>query len=134
MNFFRNSSIRRKQVLIIMLTTSVALFLACAAFTAYEATNFRKELSKNVFTLANVIGGNSAASLDFNDSTSAEETLSVLHAEPSIVAACIYDRNGRIFALYPNNGTTKVFPFPPAQAAGNVFTNNQLWVTCPIIL
>jgi hypothetical protein len=40
---FRNLSLRRKQTLIIMLTSSVVLLLACAAFIAYDTVTFRRE-------------------------------------------------------------------------------------------
>ena len=52
MNFFRNLSIRLKQTLIIMLTSSIALLLACAAFIAYDAVTFRTELVEKETSVA----------------------------------------------------------------------------------
>src|ERR1051326_4817017 len=100
MNLFRNLSLRRKQMLIIMLTSSVVLLLACAAFMAYDAMNFRNELVEKHSSIAQVIGNTVTAAIDFNDRKTAEESLSALQAEPTIVAACIYDRNGQVFATY----------------------------------
>jgi len=72
MKTFRNASIKHKQMFIIMLTTSVALLLACAAFTAYEVITFRETTLQSVKTLGEVIGDNSAGAVDFNDSKGAE--------------------------------------------------------------
>ena len=44
MRLFQNTSIQRKQMLAIMLTSIVALLLACAGFVAYEIVSYRQEL------------------------------------------------------------------------------------------
>src|ERR1051325_6838465 len=98
MNIFQNASIQRKQTWIIMLTSSTALLLACAAFVLYEVITFRNEATRNLATLAEIIANNSTAALDFNYEPAAGETLSALRAEPNIVTACLYDREGRLFA------------------------------------
>jgi len=130
--FFDKASIQRKQMLIIMLTTSVALVLACAAFAVYEVLAFRKAMVQNVSTLAEMIGDNSAAALDFNDPKSAEETLASLKAEPSIVAARIYSKSGKMFAGYdrPDGGAP---PTPPKfQMNGYAFDGRCLALFNPI--
>src|ERR1041385_1063583 len=100
MNFFRHLSLRRKQMLIIMLTSGVVLLLACAAFIAYDSMTFRDELLEKHSSIAQVIGNTVTAAIDFNDRKTAEESLTALQAEPTIVAACIYDRDGKVFATY----------------------------------
>src|SRR6202012_5749422 len=62
---FRKLSIRRKQVLIIMLTTTVALLLACSAFVFYDVVDFRSELVERIGSITEVIAEHSTASLDF---------------------------------------------------------------------
>jgi hypothetical protein len=71
----RDASIQRKLTVIIMLTSSVALLLACGAFVTYDLITFRGELVRELSTLAEIIGTNSTAALAFNDKHSAEETL-----------------------------------------------------------
>src|SRR6266446_3794562 len=100
MRFLKNLSLRRKQMLVIMLTSSVALLLACAAFIAYDTVTFRRELSEKVTILADAIGNDCAAAIDFNDPKTAKETLAGLRADDHIVSACIYSRDGRVFAVY----------------------------------
>src|SRR5580700_1133277 len=99
MHFLKNLSIRRKQTLIIMLISSVALLLACTAFIAYDTVTFRRELGERVTILADAIGNNCAAAIDFNDFKAAEETLAGLRADDNIVSACVYSSDGRVFAV-----------------------------------
>jgi two-component system, NtrC family, sensor kinase len=133
MSLFQNTSIRRKQVFIIMLITSVALLLACAMFVAFETISFRKEMVQNLLTLARIIGNNTAAALDFNDAQSAGETLLGLQAQPNIMGACVYSRNGKIFAKYSRSNSVVAFA-PPAKprAEGYAFGPDRLSLFEPI--
>src|SRR3954468_4701606 len=120
MRVFHNMSIQRKQMLIIMLTCTVALLLACAIFVAYDVVSFRKGVVKKVSVLAEAIGNNCTATIEFNDPKTAEETLSALRAEPSIVSACIYSGKGDVFAVYNRPGATK-FTRPSLRTEGYEF-------------
>jgi PAS domain S-box-containing protein len=131
MRTFHDMSIRRKQMLIIMLISTVALVLACAIFVAYDVVNFRKDLVKKVSVLAEAIGNNCTATMEYNDPKTAEDTLSALRAEPGIVSACIYDRKGSVFAVYTRQGATVIKP-PPLQAAGHEFKDDSLYLFHPI--
>jgi C4-dicarboxylate-specific signal transduction histidine kinase len=121
-----NLSIRRKQMLIIMLTSSVALLLACAAFVAYDTITFREQLVKKESTVADVVGKTVPAAIDFNDPKTAEESLGVLRAEPSITSACIYDGAGKVFATYRRDRGTTAVVFPAVRAAGHEFIGDRL--------
>ena len=44
----KNRSLRSKQTLIIMLTSTVVLLLACAAFVTYDVVAFRRQLVEDV--------------------------------------------------------------------------------------
>jgi PAS domain S-box-containing protein len=129
---FRNFSIRRKQMLIIMLTSTVALLLACAAFVFCDVLNFRLELVERIGGIAQVIAEHSTASLDFSDPKTAEQTLAALNTEPEVVAACIYDRDGRVFAEFIRDRGAKFVP-PPFRANGQEFTRDRVRLFRPII-
>jgi two-component system, NtrC family, sensor kinase len=118
MRFFQNTSIRRKQMLIMMLIAGVALMLACAMFAAFEMVNFRKEMVQNLTTLARIVGDNTAAALDFNDAQTANEALLALKSQPHIVGACVYSRNGDSFATYQRSNYRGAFK-PPAKPRPN---------------
>lgn len=133
MRFFRNASLKRKQTLIIMLTTSVALLLACAVFTTYEVITFRTSMVRNLSTLAEIVGNNTAAALDFNDPKAAAETLSALKAEPNIVAACIYSKEGAAFARYDRLDHDRNASLPGFQRDGHTFGQRRLLLFRSII-
>ena len=103
MHPFQNISIQRKQMLAIMLTSVAALLLACAGFVAYEVFSYRHELVSSLTSLSQMIGNNSTGALDFNDPKLAEDLLSSLRAQPDIVSACIYTKDGAPFARYLRN-------------------------------
>src|SRR6185295_8709406 len=100
-----NTSLRRKQTLIIMLTSAVSLLLACAAFIAHDVFMFRREMVASVSSLAEVVGLNTASAIDFNDPTDAARTLAALRGEPNIVLARVRTTDGREFATYAHEGT-----------------------------
>lgn len=110
MNFFQNSSLRRKQMLVIMTTTSVALFLICAALTVFEIITFRQRMTHDLSTYASIVGNNVAAALDFDDAQAAAETLAALKAEPDIMGSCVYSPDGRLFAKYTRPRTSFALP------------------------
>jgi len=132
MKLFRTASIQRKQTLIILLTAAVALLLACAAFAAYEVITFRKAMLNRLVTLGEIVGDNSAVAMDFNDPKAAEETLSALKKQPNVVGACIYLKNGRLFAVYDRAGDGKTFVSPKFQMSGHSFSRNDLVLFAPI--
>ena len=127
MSAFQNVSIRRKQTLIIMLTSSVVLFLACASFITLDTVTFRRELSERVTILADAVGSNCAAAIDFEDVKAAQEALTALRADDNIVAACVYSSGGRIFAAYKRDAAAP-FAFPIARPDGHEFRADQLQV------
>ncbi len=86
-----------------MLTSSVVLFLVSAAFITNDFIAFRSAMTKELSTLAEVIGTNSTSALDFDDQQSAKETLAALEALPHITSACIYTKDGKVFAKYIGN-------------------------------
>ncbi len=110
---FRNLSIRRKLIGITMVTSTVALVLACSTFLAYELVTYRTTATRQLTTLARIVAGNITASLSFDDRRSANETLSALRAEPNLVAACIYTKDGRPFAVFLRGESRRDLPRRP---------------------
>jgi signal transduction histidine kinase len=131
---FRNFSLRRKQTLIIMVTSTVSLVLACVGFSIYEVIAFRNTMKQNLATLANIVDHNTTAALDFKDSKSAEETLSALEGDPSIIGAWLYTTNGQAFAKYdrPNDGIA--FTPPDTLPNGTIFQGQRLILCRPVVL
>src|SRR5688572_30053743 len=120
-NWLLGSTIKRKLTLIIMLTCSVALIVACAAILIFEHAGTRQMLKHNTQVMANVIGANSSAALSFKDKNAAKETLSALRAEPYVLSACLYNHDGQVFATYHREGTEATAP-PAMGGEGATFT------------
>lgn len=79
---FRDYSIAKKLTSMNLLVSGTAVLLAGATFVAYELIAFRETLVANLSIQAQIVGSNSIAALLFNDSGSAEKTLSALQAAP----------------------------------------------------
>jgi len=94
----RNASVRETLRAMMMATTLSALLLACVAFVGCDLLTARTALERDLTTLADVIGSNSAAALMFGDRDSAAQILEALRARPSLVAARIYSADGKPFA------------------------------------
>jgi signal transduction histidine kinase/ActR/RegA family two-component response regulator len=104
----QNLSIRRKLMLITMLTSSAALVLSSVSFLIYDLISFRRQLSQDLMTQAEIIAFNSGAAMAFKDETAATATLSALKAKEDIVAAALYSPEGKLFAHYSH--ADKGFP------------------------
>jgi len=130
---FRNLSLRRKQTLIMTLASTITLLLACVAFLGVEALNFRGELTDEISTMAQVVGNNCTAALDFNDPKAAEGTLGALRVEPPIASACVYNRQGEVFAVYQRDAKSTIAGFPPVRPPGQEFRDHQLQIFLPIM-
>jgi len=133
MTSLRKTSIKHKLTLLVLLTSSVALALACAAFMAYEVTSFRSKMGDNLASLAQIIGDNSSAALDFGDAKAATETLSALHADHNIRGGCIYTTKGEIFAVYDRPNDSQLFSAPAHPGEGIHFRRNVLEIFQPIV-
>src|SRR5258708_27193524 len=112
----KDLSIKRKLMLITMLTSGVAVVLSSAGFLIYDLISFRNSLSQDLMTQADIIGYNSAAAMAFKDEASATVTLSALQAKQDIVSAVLYTRDGKIFANYSHaNAPPPPLPSPPPE-------------------
>lgn len=131
MRWFHDIPIRRKQVLVIMLTSTVALVLACAAFMVHDTLAFRREMGERLASLAGVTGNNLTAAIDFNDPAAARETLDALRAVPAVVHAHVRTPDSPEFATYLREGAE-----PPRDVersvAGEVFHGRYLHLFRPI--
>src|ERR1051325_3619450 len=129
--FLRGTTIKRKLMLVALLTTSFALLLMGTAIITYEFVTFRRSLALNMAVLAQIIASNSTASLAFQDPKSAQEILGALSAERQISAAAIYDQNGNIFARFPIKVPRSSFPARPGPK-GYTFQRSHLLMCQPI--
>ncbi len=106
--------IRRKLMVVILVTSVVVMALMSGAFVTYEVMTIRRTTVRQATTLGQIVAANSTAALAFENQDDAKEILAALSAEKHIVAACLYDRNGHLFAKYPDALPPGAFPAQPA--------------------
>jgi len=83
------------------------------SFFVYEYFLFRKTTIQELSTLGQIISTNSTAALAFEDKEDATEILTALKAERHIVSACLYNKDGVVFAHYPPDREITSFTAKP---------------------
>jgi PAS domain S-box-containing protein len=130
---FRNIPIKQKLMVIIMVTTTVALILAGIGVIVFDSVLFRGYLTRDLSALAQIIADNTTAALAFNDPGTAEGTLAALRARQHLVAACIYRVDGTVLAGYLRDG--KGSDCPALDASNGIrFGSKGLTVSHAILL
>ncbi|MGC2111232.1 MAG: response regulator [Candidatus Korobacteraceae bacterium] len=97
---FGGHSFAGKMTSVVLAASSLALCTLTSAFLLFDHVRSRQEQRERLTTLADVVGQNSTAALSFNDPPAASQVLGALRAEPSIVAACLYQVSSQLFAHY----------------------------------
>ncbi|EKD42701.1 MAG: hypothetical protein ACD_73C00054G0003 [uncultured bacterium] len=118
---FRNISIGRKLMLIIMITSGVAILFVGGIFVVNDLLVLNRTMKQDLWIMGQILGANSAASLVFGDTKVANENLNVLRAQPHIMAAALYTKEGQILASYLRDKTIAIaFPRLPLTS-GEIF-------------
>ena len=97
---FGKMSIRRKLTVIAMATTAAALVFASAILLFYDQESFKDRMVNDLRVAADGLAINLRPALDFDDTANAEATLSSLSARENVVAARLYQKDGRPLADY----------------------------------
>jgi signal transduction histidine kinase len=121
----RDWPIKHKLTAILLLTSGLVLFLTTAAFVTYEVVAFRQTTRSHLATRGKIMATNSTAALAFASEVDAREILSALRSDPHMVAAALYDKDGRLFATYPANLASGAVPAAP-QPDGYRFQPGRL--------
>ena len=130
---FRNSSIRVKLLLLLALNSSFALLLAGASFLTYEVFQYRDEATREVTTMADVVGASATAAVSFADERAAKETLASLRGDPLVVGAGLYDKHNRLLASYQDEKPPNVVIPLQVRLVGVFFEDGGLMVFRPIM-
>ena len=128
----KDQPIRRKLMTVILVTSGAVLLLTCAAFGVSEWITFRHGLVQNLSTLARIAADNSTATLAFENETDAKTVLAAFRIERNVVAAGLYDSDGKLFAAYPTNEPAAAFPAAPGKD-GYRFAQSHLILFQPVV-
>ena len=129
---FKDLPIKRKLIIVTLVTSGIVLLLTCASFFAYEFYTFRQSTINHVKTLGKIIAANSTAALAFNSPEDAEEILSAITAEQHLVGAVLFDTTGAFFTKYPPSFSHENIMIKPGMT-GFIFTNSHLEGYQPVV-
>jgi diguanylate cyclase len=113
MQFLESKSIAYKITIAMLVASGLAVCSLTVALLIYDSLSARSLLQNRLATLSDVIGQNTAAALEFADSSAAAEVLRALRADPPIATGCLYDSSSNLFAEYHREAGT------PACSAKN---------------
>ncbi len=126
-----NLSIRSKLILIIGLTTAIALCIAFAIVVWNDVVGYRSQTAENTVLIAKVVGEYSVSDLIFADEEAAAETLVKLSGVPDIKFACLFDAQGNLFATFGSDDGRPVDMMSLESPV--VFDDSYLEVVQPVI-
>jgi PAS domain S-box-containing protein len=128
----QDQSIKRKTMAVIMLTSVAVLLLTAVAFTAYDLVTYRQNLVHSLSATAAIIADHSGPALVLRDEKDARTTLASLRADRRILAAALYDGQGKLFIGYPAQTVVSAFPQTPGKG-GYRFEGGRLVLFEPIV-
>jgi PAS domain S-box-containing protein len=129
---FKNLPIKRKMMLVVMVTSITALVLTAASFIAYDLVSFRQSMVRNLTSISTIVAENSTSALLFGHEELAMKNLSEFKIDPHVRLAALYDRHGKLYVRYPTNAPASDFP-PSPGAAGAYFEPSRLIVVTQAI-
>ncbi len=98
MRLLRGIPIQRQLRVVILMTCSAALAVACGALFAFQYVFFRRDFERDLTATAEIIASNSTDALTVRDDDAARETLAALRAKPHITGAAIVLEDGTTLA------------------------------------
>src|SRR5258706_559798 len=120
-----STAIRRTLMRMIFISSGAVLAVTTTAFCAYELLTFRQSSVQQLQILSQAIASNSTAALAFDKADDASDVLAAFKADPHIVAAALYDAQGKAFATYPHGLAAASFPVRPGTP-GYTFGRTEL--------
>jgi PAS domain S-box-containing protein len=128
----RSASIQQKLMRAILLTCGLTLLFVLVSYITYQFFTFRQTILNQLTTEAKIIAANSTAAIAFESEGDAAEILAALKAEKNVVAACLFDNEGHLFATYSIPSFTGSFP-AVQQKEGYSFRKNYLEIFAPVL-
>ena len=103
-------SFKTKLTLVMMLSTTLAVALVCAALILFQYVQTRQQFSDSALSQARIMALNLGAALAFEDAGTATEVLQALSAEPAALQATVFKSDGSAFAAFNRPGPDGLQP------------------------
>ena len=128
----RDLSIKWKLVLIICGVCGVVLTMFTAVVTTRSLLETRRSMIAEISMLATIIGDSNDAVMAIGYQGSAPEMLDGLRKQQMVVAACIFDAEGRLMSSYQRD-PVHPRPLPPAPEPKRIsFEDDRLVIYHPV--
>lgn len=128
-----NISIRQKLTLLMMLTSGMALTVTGIALVAYELLTYRPRAVAELKAEADRLGYYAAPPIKFANIDAAVKTLEVLERHTHIVAAGLYNADGKLMASFQQTPGAPVALPSTVSGEGRVFGGGRLELTHAIV-
>ncbi len=134
MRYIPSLNIRNKLTLIIVFVSMTVMVLVGSVHFVFDIQHARQKMVQDLLSLTQLLGNRSSAALAFNISSLAEENLLSLQHMPNILRACVYKKQGELFASYLRDASvaSKCPETMQEQKEAFLFTNEQLSVVSDI--
>lgn len=109
------SSLQRKLLAVMLLTTLAALIVALGAMIIHDLRAYHRTWVNDMTAQAELLARTTAPALTFDDKKVAQENLSILRYQPKVRAAAIFSPDGSLFATHAANGEKPIFPKLPSE-------------------
>ena len=133
MHFLLDLPLRRKLLVLMMATSTLALLLAAVAFSAYEWFILRDAACRDVQAQAQILAANLSAAVEFGDAAHARRTLEGLKKRPAFDLACVFDENRKFLAGYTNELQPEPIPWAKPLPEGVHAVGTDLAIFQPIL-
>jgi len=94
----RSFPIQRKLRLVVLLTCTAALCVACSALFALQFYFFQRDFKRDLAAVGELLASNSTAVLQFAYAQAARENLASLRAKPNITGSALVLKDGTVLA------------------------------------
>ena len=109
----RNLSFRTKLLLYGATASLLSLLLAMMAILFYDTVSFRQNFVDRISSKADILSQACGSAIAFGDAESASKTITGLGMLQDVLAVCVYDEKGAVFAEYRREGVQYAFPSAP---------------------
>lgn len=133
MKLLKNASIRTRLTAIIMLISFVSVVLTTLTISVIGVYRLQNDIISEMDVSASLVGDRNTAALLFNDDQQATSNLTVFSVNPAIVQACLYNKQGALFASYVGKDYEKSVKCPEAKGDAVVISDNIIQILKPII-
>jgi methyl-accepting chemotaxis protein len=118
-------------LIVALLPLATGLLLASAVYTFKEKSAYGDDLAGRLSLLAKIVGRNAASTV--GDEAAALKLLETLGADPHLIAAAIYDRQGQVIARFDFRRRSDAPDVPPLRRGETIESEESLTAFRPIV-